>query len=204
MNFTTLICLRIALLVAVIVQAKLVVAQALVGIQYGKHLIIKQNESNELLIISGHADPILYNSRAYLTVWKVESLEELNDIIREQSDFHYSPSSKILENMGLNVVVDFKKGSNITPFGANILWMPSDQESGTLDLSDLNQPIKLGILDQSVRIPTLKISDLLSLDDYTTWYKSKKSERLRALRAKYGVTDAVELPLDVAIPGEEN
>lgn len=152
----------------------------IVGFEYNKTLVIKQDKTDFLILLNGHADPVLYGSKAYLTAWKMDSIEELNSCLSHQSDVLFAKPEGIDESKSVQVVLSAEQ-RNFSIFGVSFFWMPGGPESGSIGMTFLKHPVKVAILDQEVRFPPFGENDFVALDEYSAQYVREKAERLKKI-----------------------
>lgn len=157
-----------------------VAGEGLVEFYYHETLVIKQQGSPSLILLNGHADPVLYKSKAYLTAWKLDSIDQLNDYLTRQAEARIARPRGVDESRSSQFVVDGPTGATITVFGSQITWIPNGHASGNLSLERLKQPVKIAVLNQAFRSPFSE-NDFLTLAEHAKRHAIKEAKRRKEL-----------------------
>ena len=140
-----------------------------IPIRYDEVIVLIHKRSNELYILKGQADPLLFSSKAHLVARKVSSLPELRRLLKAQSD----AGPRIPENVnrfGRTKEIKVETPPNTVRcqfevFGEKFVWIPGGAETGWLELpKSLNSQIahlpKLNVF------PPISESDFVDVDTY--------------------------------------
>lgn len=149
------------------------------GFFYGSTIVIREVGAEELIVLTGNADPIRYTSRAYITAWKLDSIDELNRYLDLQRSMRFRKPTEIDDKKSAHFVVDLASESHFDCFGKRLGWIPNDSESGNIDASFVNGRIAVAELFEWRIQPAFSSKNFLSVDEYTKQFESKRSESSR-------------------------
>lgn len=155
------------------------VGQVLISVDYSDTLVVKQHGSQALTVLTGHADPVIFGSKAYITLWNVDSIEQLNAYLRDQSETGIMKPLGVDERRSTNLVVDTSRQTSFSVFGSQVNWIPSGNRAATFDFSSLTEPIRVGLLNQMQRVPPFDEQDLVTVDEYVADYEARQKQRVK-------------------------
>lgn len=152
-------------------------SQEFLRFEYGKTLVINEEGTKELIVLNGHADPVLYTSKAYITAWKVDSLEQLAMYLRSQSKSFTDKPHEVDDAKSQQIIFETGRSNSFSVGDSQLTWSPSSQDSGNLDLSALRQPVRVAVLNQRQRFPELGEKDFITPEEHLKRFDKARSER---------------------------
>ncbi|HBJ33790.1 MAG TPA: hypothetical protein DDZ51_03295 [Planctomycetaceae bacterium] len=122
------------------------------------------------------SDPVLYDSKCYVSVWQLDSVKQLNEYLEAQYVVGFSKPPAVLETKSRHIVLDTSKDSEFVLSGKRYSWIPGGARAGYLMLWSFGDQTKIGLLDQSRIKPRFGEPDLLSIDAYIRRSKGIQQE----------------------------
>ena len=102
-------------------------------IEYGKAIVLNEKQSGDFFVFHGMADPLLFSSKANLTIWKVKSLDALRNVWSRQQASGIRRPKGVDTKMHRHVELlthDITGNATFTVFDRTFSWLPGDICSG--------------------------------------------------------------------------
>ena len=141
--------------------------QEFIRYEYGQTLVLQETQGGSLYVLSGHADPIMFTSKASFSIWRVESLDLLNQYLDAQREQRSKPEG-VDERMSKLLTAtletdDFR--SLLKAFDLELGWLPGGTHSCQLEWYG-GKGVRVGLLNPNVRIPRFGRNQMLSIDEF--------------------------------------
>lgn len=160
----------------------------IVGIEYGRTIVVRQIDAPRLLCLTAMSDPVFYASKAYIICWQLDSIEQLNEYLRMQSESGTRKPIEINENNSSLITVDTSQRTRVAIAGIELSWTPGGSTTGSLDFGPLAAKFEVADLEQQKRIPMFSDADFVQLSEYQRVYSLRQGIKKReaVLRAING------------------
>jgi hypothetical protein len=146
----------------------------LIRLQYNDTLVIREKSHGPLIVLSAMSDPILFNSKCYVSLWKIDSIEQLNAYLAAQHNEGKKKPKSIAETKSHFLTLDTPQATEFNLFNKRFSWLPGGAREGFLLLWEFDEQTKIGILKHSQILPPFGEDDLMTVAVYNIRNEAQK------------------------------